>query len=357
MPDQPPLSLTEHDIRRAAEEGVIARTDATRLVEWGYAQHFEGHLETDGAPAREPRKGLNLVTVAYYFGAMLMISACAWFLGDKWEILGSKGIFITTSIYFAVAVSIGAMLRKKEFPIAGGLLVTVGVCLVPLLTYTVEDMLGVWPDQNPGKYEAFYPWINGSWIVMELATITAALVALKFVRFSFLTAPMAFSFWFLSMDIAALISGTNYLGDDKRKWCSVVVGAVMLVTGWVLDRLLKKDRPAPGEDFAFWSDLFGMLAFWGGLTAMHSDSEASKFIYAMMNVGFIGVSVWLRRSTFLVFGALGVHLYLWHLAEKVFKDSFFFPFALALLGLSFILVTVFVQRRLMPGRGVRELHS
>ena len=43
---------------------------------------------------------------------------------------------------------------------------------------------------------------------------------------------------------------------------------------------------------------------------------------------------------FLVFGALGVHLYLGHLAYEVFKNSFFFPFALALLGLSLILFTV-----------------
>ena len=37
--------------------------------------------------------------------------------------------------------------------------------------------------------------------------------------------------------------------------------------------------------------------------------------------------------------------YLGHLAYKVFRDSFLFPFALALLGLSLILVTVWVQKR------------
>ena len=52
----------------------------------------------------------------------------------------------------------------------------------------------------------------------------------------------------------------------------------------------------------------------------------------------------LGRVTILVFGVVGVHLYLGHLAYEVFHDSMLFPFALALLGLSLILVTVFTQR-------------
>jgi hypothetical protein len=40
---------------------------------------------------------------------------------------------------------------------------------------------------------------------------------------------------------------------------------------------------------------------------------------------------------------LGVHVYLGHPAYEVYKDSFFFPFALALLGLSLILLTVWIS--------------
>ena len=36
-------------------------------------------------------------------------------------------------------------------------------------------------------------------------------------------------------------------------------------------------------------------------------------------------------------------VYLGHLAYEVFKDSFFFPFALALFGLSLILLTVWIS--------------
>ena len=50
-----------------------------------------------------------------------------------------------------------------------------------------------------------------------------------------------------------------------------------------------------------------------------------------------GIDVPTIRST------LGVHVYLGHLAYEVSKDSFFFPFALALLGLSLILLTVWIS--------------
>jgi hypothetical protein len=182
---------------------------------------------------------------------------------------------------------------------------------------------------------------------MELATIAAAALALRFVRFGFLTAPIAFSFWFLSMDLAALITRNASLSWETRQWISVIVGLFTLLVGYGLERYMHKPGEPRSEDFAFWCYLFGMLAFWGGLTSMNSGSEIMQALYALLNVGLIWLAVKLRRSTFLVFGALGVHLYLGHLAYQVFEDSFFFPFVLALLGLSLILLTVWMQRRVL----------
>ena len=353
------LFLTPADIRRAAAEGVLPPGDAERLIDWGYDQRFERTLLPGPAPepAPETRKGLNAVTVAYYFGAMLMISACAWFLGDKWEALGSRGIFATVLVYMLVAVGLGRFLRGRGYLVGGGLLVTVAVCLVPLLTYTVEDMLGVWPGTRPGEYKDFYPWIHGSWIVMELATAAAAFVALRYVPFGFLTAPLAFSFWFFSMDVAEFALGRQDLTSPERCWVSVFVGLLIMLVGYGLERTYRRRGAPRTEDFAFWCYLFGLLAFWCGLTFMDSNSEVGRLLYAVVNVGLIALGVRLRRAVFLVFGVLGVHVYLGHLAYEVFKDSVLFPFALAVLGLSVILVTVFAQRhmkRLVRARDADE---
>jgi hypothetical protein len=345
------ILFTASDILRAAEEGVLPRPVAERLVEWGRARRTEAEARV----RPEEQKGLNAVTVAYYFGAMLMISACAWFLGDKWESLGSRGVFATTLVYMAVALGVGLWLRARGYVVGGGLLVTVAVCLVPLLTYTLEDMLGMWPAAHPGEYAGFYPRIHASWIVMELATIGAAALALRFVPFGFLTAPMAFSFWFFSMDVAEWLIGGGELTRQQRCWISVAVGLLTMIVGYGLEMTRGVDEDAPyTEDFAFWCFLFGLLAFWGGFTAMESGSEFGRILYALLNVGLVLVSIWLRRATFLVFGVLGVHIYLGHLAYEVFKDSVLFPFALALLGLSVILVTVFAQRYIRTHLKPRE---
>ncbi|MCP9495052.1 MAG: hypothetical protein MSG64_11440 [Pyrinomonadaceae bacterium MAG19_C2-C3] len=245
---------------------------------------------------------------------------------------------------------LGFWLRRKGYKVGGGLLVTVAVCLVPLLTYSVERMTGLWAAGDPGTYEGFYPRIHASWIVMEIATVMVALVALRFVRFSFLTAPLAFALWFFSMDVASLVLRETYLSGERREWISVIIGLLTIAVGYGLDRSLRAKHESTlksgTEDYAFWCYLFGMLAFWGGLTMMDSNSEWGRAGYAFINVVLIWLAVKLKRVTFLIFGALGVHIYLGHLAYEVFKDSILFPFALALLGVSLILVTVFAQRRM-----------
>src|SRR5438128_6225145 len=136
MPQPPPgppqILLSIADLERAVADGVLSHSDVERLTSWATTQRSQ-HAES--RPATEQRKGFNLVTVLYYFGAMLMISACAWFLGDKWNALGPGGVCITALVYMLGLTSLGAWLRRKGFLVGGGLLITVAVSLTPLVTY------------------------------------------------------------------------------------------------------------------------------------------------------------------------------------------------------------------------------
>ena len=69
--DESDLILTAVDVRRAAAENVLSTDDAEQLLRWAQAQRTSSRLSAT-AP-REKAKGLNMVMVAYYFGAMLMI--------------------------------------------------------------------------------------------------------------------------------------------------------------------------------------------------------------------------------------------------------------------------------------------
>src|SRR5437867_3732867 len=123
------MNISVSDIRDAGAAGVISAEDTERLIDW-----LSGRPPVEEPPI-ETSRGFNLATVAYYFGAMLMISACAWFLGDKWQTLGSAGVLVTCLVYFAVAAGLGWWMRGRGYAVAGGLLITVAVCLTPLIVY------------------------------------------------------------------------------------------------------------------------------------------------------------------------------------------------------------------------------
>lgn len=172
--------------------------------------------------------------------------------------------------------------------------------------------------------------------------MAVALAALIRVRFGFITAPLAFSLWFFSMDMAAWVMNDE-LDWNTRSWMAVLVGAITIILGYAFDRTLNRTGPK-SEDFAFWCYVFGLIAFWGGLTSLDSDSETGRFLYFLVNLGLAALALYLHRSVFLIFGAMGIFAYLGHLAYAVFKDSVLFPFALAAIGLGMIVVTILAQR-------------
>ncbi len=79
---------------------------------------------------------------------------------------------------------------------------------------------------------------------------------------------------------------------------------------------------------------------------MDAGSEWRRLVYLLINFGLVALALKLKRTVFMVFGVFGIYAYLGHLAWQVFKDSVFFPFVVALLGLSLILGTVWGQQYL-----------
>ena len=126
---------------------------------------------------------------------------------------------------------------------------------------------------------------------------------------------------------------------ELRSLVSMYFGLlIVLLAFWVDFRTKGK------ADYAFWLYIFGVIAFWGGMTAQDSDSEVSKFFYFCINIFMIGAGVVIIRRVFVVFGAIGSCLYLGHLAFDVFKDSWLFPIALTAIGLLIIYLGVLWQK-------------
>ena len=200
--------------------------------------------------------------------------------------------------------------------------------MTPLAVYGFEWMTGLWLQGLPGEYRDFYGWIEGGWFAMEVGTVVAGLVALRFFRFPFHTAPIAFSLWFMSMDLTPLIYGADYYGDGYQL-VSLFFGLAVLICSYLIDRRTE-------EDYAFWGYFFGMLAFWGGLTLLEGGSEIDWFFYGLISLALVMLSVFLQRRVFIVFGSLGVFGYVGHLAWEIFEDSLVFPFVRSAVGIAII---------------------
>lgn len=319
------MRVSRKDFEWAASRGVISPAQAEGL--W---------RALEGRGSGRPR--FDLPNVAYYFGALVVISAMTWFMTLGWERFGGGGIMAISLVYAACFAGVGGLLwLVKDLRVPGGLLVTAAVCMTPLAVYGFERMTGLWLQDVPGQYRDFYEWIEGGWFFMEVATIAAGLIALRFVRFPFLTAPIAFSLWFMSMDLTPLIYGSDYYEAEGFQIVSLVFGLVVLLGSFLVDRRTE-------EDYAFWGYLFGMMAFWGGLSLLEGGSELEWFFYGLINLGLILISVLLERRVFVVFGAVGVFWYVGHLAREIFEDSMLFPFVLSAVGLAIIALGILYAR-------------
>jgi hypothetical protein len=351
--------FTIDDIAAARDAGAIDAETFERLSQ------FLASGRAAGAEAASQAPRYDVVNVLWYAGALIVLGAMGMFSTTAFGLWGDKALLVTAIVYAVLFTLAGAYLwKKRDLRTPGGLLVACAVGMAPLAIFALQSMFGVSPAGEARPYGDFYVWIKSSWLPMELGTIGAAAVALLAFPFPFLVMIIAFSLWFMSMDLTPWLMGVQEFSWDQRASVSMYFGLAVLAVAWLVD--LKRWR---GGDFAFWLHLFGLMAFWGGLTSQHSGDELGKALYCAINVALIFLSVFLMRRAYAVFGAVGVTIYLGYLASSVFQDSILFPFALSGIGVLLIVFGLMFHRygaavgaeigELLPNhlRGLRPAHA
>jgi hypothetical protein len=317
------MKITKENLNKAVKNNILTSTQAHELVIFLKSQPNVGPV-------------FDFTHVLYYFGGLIAIGAMTLFMNLGWESFGGWGIFFISLIYAGVGLKLTNHFQNKGHAIPAGICATFVVALTPLAIYGLQQAFGVWPDET--TYNEYHKYIKWHWIYLELGTLAAGtFVAWKY-KYPFLIMPIAVTLWYMSMDLTAMISGAD-ITWELRKLVSMYSGLLMICLAFWVDVRSRKTA-----DYAFWLYIFGVIAFWGGLSAQDSDSELSKFIYFMINVFMIGVGVLLIRRVFVIFGALGCCGYLGHLASSVFEDSWLFPIALTAIGLSIIYLGVIWQK-------------
>ncbi|HEY0328690.1 MAG TPA: hypothetical protein VGC77_06270 [Rhodopseudomonas sp.] len=324
-------TTSDDDLAAAVAAGVITPQQRAALREF---------LATRGAAPGSGAPRFDIVHLLWYAGALVVISAMGLFSTLAFSRMGGPALIATALIYAALFTAAGHYLwHRKTLRTPGGLCIAVAVAMAPLAVFGVQDALGLWTEfGKPAAMRDFYIWIKGSFVFMELATIAAALLALAFYRFPFIMLVLAVSLWFLSMDIVPWLTGATPGDWETSRKVSIGFGLGIIAAAVIVNL-----RQRSG-DFAFWLYLFGVLTFWGGITAASDGSALDKALYCALNVGFLLIAVLLARRVFAVFGTIGIAIYLGDLAAELFKDSLLFPFALSLIGIGIIALGLYTNR-------------
>jgi hypothetical protein len=317
------MDVTKKKLNDAAQENIISHQQAESLYEFLVAQ------------SRDVPK-FTFTHVLYYLGGLIAIGAMTNLMTLGWESFGEAGILSISILYAAIGLKLTNVFSAKNLAIPAGICATFVVCLTPLAIYAFQQWLGVWPEES--AYRDYHREIKWHWLYMELGTLAVGLIIAWLYKYPFLVMPIAVTLWYMTMDITAMISGGD-ITWELRSLVSLYSGLLMIgLAFWVDIRSQNK------ADYAFWIYIFGVIAFWGGLSSQSSDNELSKLIYFCINLLMIGVGALLIRRVFVVFGALGTCGYLAYLASDVFKDSWLFPIALTAIGLGIIFVGVIWQK-------------
>jgi hypothetical protein len=332
------MQFSEHDLRAAVTAGALDEHSLSRLLD--FLATRQSSVPRIAATPASPAPQFDLAHLLWYAGALIVMSAMGLFSTLAFASMGGTALTATAIVYGILFTIAGHHLwYARDLRIPGGLLIAIAVSMAPLAVYGIQEAYDAWGQfGRPGTVNDFYVWIKGSWVFMEVAAIVAAVTALRFYRFPFIVMIIAFALWFLSMDLTPWIFDRSEFTWEERRAVSMWFGLGVIVVAWAVDH-----RPR-GGDFAFWLHLFGMMAFWGGLSLKSSDSEIAKALYCLLNVGLVLLSVVLRRRVYAVFGTFGVAGYLGYLSHSVFKDSLLFPFALSAIGVGVIAVGLFYHK-------------
>jgi hypothetical protein len=317
------MKITKKQLNRAVTEKILSQDQADKLVAFLQAQ-----------PDTGPR--FDFTHILYYLGGMLAIGAMTLFMNLGWETFGGWGIVVLSLIYGGLGLKMTGYFQGKSLAVPAGICATFVTALAPLAIYGLQQGLGMWPEGT--AYKDYHHYIRYHWLYMELGTLAVGSIMAWKYRYPFLIMPVAATLWYMSMDLAPFLNDGKYDFEFKAlvsMWFGV---ANILLAFWVDIRSRKSG------DYAFWLYLFGVMAFWGGLTSQHSDSELSKLFYCLINLGLIGIGVVLVRRVFVIFGAIGCCVYIGHLASTVFKDSWFFPISLTFIGLGIVFAGVWWQK-------------
>ena len=335
------MQIDKDMLKEASRAGVIAADTVDDL--WRFLQR---HPASQG--------GFRLTHVIYYLGGLIALSAMVLFVTLSWDAWAGLPMLLVALGYASLGVVLTHYFLNRDQGLPAGVTIVFAVAMTPLAVYSLEVMLG-WREESYALSESFRR-VDWRKTLLSLSTALTASLALWRYRLPLLGLILATALWYLLMDVLPLLlQGWDLALWEARRIAALMVGLLFIAVAVRVDV-----RCGRRVDYAFWWYLVGVGSFWGALTSMDSSSELGKFIYFCINVLLLLMGALLVRRVLPVFAFMGGLLYMYHLADYVFRDSLLFPVALAGMGLAILFSGLYWQRhearihsglrRRIPGR-------
>jgi len=287
-----------------------------------------GHADADHvwhgllAQTHDPFDGRRMVM---WFGGVLALLASTIFLGTAGLTFGIAAFGLVLAAMMAGLLAGGWQLKLRGHHFAGGMLATLFVGLVPLLVYSVSEMLGV--SAEFANYQSFFDCISSQWIWMEIATMVIGLLVVWKFDFGFITLPPTVASYFFAMDAG---EGLFDLGFDSLSVAMgfLLGGAMVALGAWC--QLNAK------EGHATWLLLYGLLSVLFGISQAVDDGTMMALIYVPVGLGFLVLGWLLKRGIPVTIGGLSLSAALCYLTFDYFDNSILFSMVVFAVGVAIV---------------------
>ncbi|MCH8026358.1 MAG: DUF2157 domain-containing protein [Chloroflexi bacterium] len=342
----PKRRFTERDLERWVERGLITSDQQDAILR---------DLET----SQPDDTGLNLTTLLYYSGGLLVLVAYGIFLGLQWEQMNEAGrVAISAgSLAFFAAVSYLLSAQGERFRLPGELLQVVAITILPLLIFALLDLAGVWPDEPrfndfrivDSAAQAIYQSARADYqtdltlarMALALPTLLLAGTVFRWSRSPFMLVAIVVAIASLAVDVTLLADTgrTSYELETGQTLVITAMGAALLAAG-----VLSRDRYE--RDYSLWLYVMGLAGLTLGLSIEafpHHAAPGWGVLWLITSVIVLGLSIPLQERLFAAAGLLAIFAFLTRLVFEVF-DSANAAFALIVLGVLVIAAGVIYQR-------------
>jgi hypothetical protein len=280
----------------------------------------------------------RLVRVLLYAGALLVIGSFGWWAASLH--VGPGGLLALSLLYAVGFLAAGLVARSKgldELAAAAALIVAF---YIPVVVYACLRLAGCGFSFDDQGVSAFYEWISGGWIWLELAAIAGTVVLYLVFRAPLLGLALTLFTLFLAEDATARSIGFDCYSDYS------ILGAVVLASGCALVAGATALDYAGLRRHAFWPHLLGAIGVVTGLEFLLADHSYQVGLI-IAGAAFLLLGVWLGRVGYLALGGIAAWCGITTLAPS--------PLVLTISGLALVGTATWLSLARSPLR--RWLHA